>query len=191
MKQALIVIDMINDIVAEKGALASCADYCEKHPVIANINKVIRHFRDKDRVVLFVKVGFQADYADCPKDWQELLQKKKGLQLDTWGTEIISAIDFDRSKDKVITKARVSPFYKTKMESLLKELEVQEVIVTGVATNNAVDLFAREAWDRDFSAVVLEDACGAATAEIHEATLVSLPPVIKIQKVNEFINVNN
>lgn len=58
-------------------------------------------------------------------------------------------------------------------------------VITGVATNNAIDLGAREAWDSDYSPVIITDACGASDVEHHNAALFSLPPTIKQKTVHE------
>ncbi|MCK4870681.1 MAG: cysteine hydrolase [Gammaproteobacteria bacterium] len=105
----------------------------------------------------------------------------------SWGCEIDSRVDFDAELDRVITKKRVSPFYRTTLEQELRQLDVNAIAIAGVATNNAPDLFAREAWDRDFKPTIITDACGAASDELHDATLASLPPVILKQTTQKFL----
>ncbi len=181
---ALLVIDMINDIVAPDGKIASCAKYVSEHPVIENINKLIGYFRENNLPIFFIRIAFKPDYSDCPPDWG-FVKEKEAFKDGTWGTEIYKEIDFLPNQDISIRKNRVSPFKNTALYSLLNKHKINQLIITGVATNNAIDLGAREAWDSDYSSVIITDACGASDVEHHNATLFSLPPMIKQKTVHE------
>jgi biuret amidohydrolase len=45
-----------------------------------------------------------------------------------------------------------------------------QLCFTGVSTNSCVEGTARDAADRGFQCVIIEDGCGAAAAELHDAT---------------------
>jgi nicotinamidase-related amidase len=71
----------------------------------------------------------------------------------------------------VIDKASYGAFYATDLESSLHERGVTHVIVTGVTTQCCVQSTLREAVDRGFFCLTLEDCCAAFEASLHEATL--------------------
>ena len=88
--------------------------------------------------------------------------------------------------DIVVIKHRVSPFYATSLEALLRAQQIDTLIICGVSTNNAVQAAARDGHDRDYQIIVLEDACGAKNIETHENTLALLKDFSKIIKVKEW-----
>jgi ureidoacrylate peracid hydrolase len=182
---ALLVIDMINDIVAPNGKIASCAKYISEHPVIENINKLINYFRENKLPIFFIRLAFKPDYSDCPPDWS-LVKEKEAFKDGTWGTEIYKQIDFLPNQDISIRKNRVSPFKNTDLYFSLDKHKINQLFITGVATNNAIDLCAREAWDNDYSPIIITDACGASDEEHHNAALFSLPPMIIQKTICEF-----
>ena len=93
--------------------------------------------------------------------------------LGTWGTEVYG--DFEpREGDPDIIKHRVSPFYGTKLEPLLRAQGVKRMILSGVSTNGVVSAAVREGHDRDYACTVLEDCCAGATQEEHEYALAGL-----------------
>jgi nicotinamidase-related amidase len=61
----------------------------------------------------------------------------------------------------------LTPFHGTELESVLRQREVQTVIVTGVSTNVGVPGTCLEAINRGFTAVVPEDAIAGISPEIH------------------------
>jgi len=49
----------------------------------------------------------------------------------------------------------------------------------------AVETLARELHDRDYKVIILEDACGAATKEIHEASILTLKRIADVCKTDQ------
>ncbi|HLA23865.1 MAG TPA: isochorismatase family cysteine hydrolase [bacterium] len=71
----------------------------------------------------------------------------------------------------VVNKTSRSAFTSTALERTLLNLRVRTVIVVGVATSACVDLTARDAVDRGFGAVIVEDATADLDEVLHEAAL--------------------
>ena len=95
------------------------------------------------------------------------------FKLGTWGTAIYPEFapqpgDFD------IVKHRVSPFYGTSLEPILRAQGIGRLILCGVSTNGVVQGAAREGHDRDYACTILEDCCCGATAEEHDYALAGL-----------------
>ena len=131
------------------------------------------------------------DYIECPKH-SPLFSKAKELgifQLDTWGTTFHPKLDV-QPEDKIIIKHRVSAFYNTDLETILHANNIETLIISGVATNNAVELTAREAHDRDYRIVIIEDACATMTDEAHRASLNSLQRISKIITASALVESN-
>jgi nicotinamidase-related amidase len=77
-------------------------------------------------------------------------------------------------EDLDIVKHRVSPFYATSLEAVLRAQGVQRIYCSGISTNAVVQATVREGHDRDYEMVVLEDGCCALSAEEHEGAIRSL-----------------
>ena len=73
--------------------------------------------------------------------------------------------DFD------IIKHRVSPFYGTRMEPLLRAQGIDHIYITGVSSSGVVLSTAKEGHDRDFIITIIEDCCCAGSEEDHQAVL--------------------
>jgi nicotinamidase-related amidase len=71
----------------------------------------------------------------------------------------------------VVDKISVSPFNSTPLDQILRNLGTDALIVTGVRTNEAIELTAHGAGDRGYWTIVVSDACAAASNELHEAVL--------------------
>jgi nicotinamidase-related amidase len=61
----------------------------------------------------------------------------------------------------------------TRLDSILRNMDIETVLVTGVVTNFCVESTAREAGDYGFQVIIVEDCCAAWSPEIHQATLKS------------------
>jgi len=184
MNTLLLVIDFINDIIHLESKISSSADYIEEHKVIDNANAAIAKARIKNIPIVHVKIGFSKNYIECPTNSPVFNKSKahKALQLGTWGTDFHEAMDV-QAQDKIIIKHRVSALYATELATILCANNIDTVVICGVATNMTVELTARELHDRDYQVVILENACGAATRQIHQASLVTLARIGKIATV--------
>ena len=170
MKATLfLVMDMMNDIVAEVGFNAKTYGVqVKQRDVLANTAKAIAAARDAGVKVAYVRVGFSGDYRECPPASPIFSGARANgiFQLGTHGTQIHPLLapqegDFD------IVKHRVSPFYGTSLEPILRAHAIERLVLCGVSTNGVVHSGARDAHDRDYEVVILEDCCAGATADEH------------------------
>lgn len=156
MKAALLVIDLQRyylevgheEKLARVGAL------------IAKTNELIDFFHDKALPVVKVQIVHKADGST----WNQAMrphwtgQLMKGtLTEGTWEVEPHPELR-GRPTDIVVTKTRGSAFIRTQLENLLRELEVDTIVLTGFSTNRCVGLTAIDAWERDFNVILAGDA---------------------------------
>jgi nicotinamidase-related amidase len=175
-KSIFLVMDMINDLVSETGPSAAAYPVqMKERGVLENTVKAIAAARAAGVPVGFVRIGFSADYRECPPA-SPIFSKARtnGLfKLGTPGTAVHRALA-PREGDFDIVKHRVSPFYGTSLEPILRANGIGRVILSGVSTNGVVHTGAREAHDRDYECIVLEDCCAGATAAEHEHAIACL-----------------
>ena len=168
-----LVCDMINDLVHEDGPSSKTygPELARRH-ALANTAAALRKARAAGAKIGYVRVGFSPDYRECPPG-SRIFQgaKKAGMfRLGTWGTEVHPALapqpgDFD------IVKHRVSPFYATTLEAILRANGITRIYVSGVSTSGAVLSAAKDGHDRDYDVYVIEDCCCALTEAQHQAVV--------------------
>ncbi|WP_156373141.1 cysteine hydrolase [Pseudorhodoferax sp. Leaf267] len=165
-----LVLDMENDLVHADGVnyKAAYAEQVESRRIVPNTRVAIDKARAANVRVGFVRVGFSPDYRECPPNSPIFSgARTRGVfQLGTWGTETHPSLG-QRPEDLDIVKHRVSPFYATSLEAILRAQDIRRIYCSGVSTNAVVQAMVREGHDRDYEIVVLEDCCCAPTAEEH------------------------
>lgn len=189
MATALLVIDLINDIAHPDGKIARSAERIIESNVIQHTNQVISHARKKNWPIIFVKVGFHAGYPECPKNSPLFggAPKAGALLLNSWGTEFHEDLDVQLS-DNILIKHRVSCFYATTLEALLSASNIDTLVLTGVATNMTIEHTARDAHDRDYSVIVVQDCCETASREAHLSSLESLSRIATITDTKKLLD---
>lgn len=73
--------------------------------------------------------------------------------------------------DLVIDKTTSDAFIGTGLEATLRDLEVEQLVVCGVLTNECVSSTVRHAADVGFTVTVVEDACAGVEHDLHEAAI--------------------
>lgn len=170
MKKTLfLVMDMMNDLVAEDGFSAQTYGVQVKaRGVLDRTKAAIAAARAAGALIGYVRVGFSSDYREAPEASPIFSGARLNgiFQLGTWGTDVHPAIA-PEPRDFDIVKHRVSPFYATALEAILRANKVERIVMCGVSTNGVVHSGAREAHDRDYEVVILEDCCAGVTADEH------------------------
>lgn len=177
MKKSLfLVMDMMNDLVSENGPSAGTYGVqVRERGVLEKTARAIASARKAGVAVGYVRVGFSPDYRECPPASPIFSNaRRNGLfKLGTPGTEVHPLLapqagDFD------IIKHRVSPFYGTALEPILRANGIERLILCGVSTNGVVHSGARDAHDRDYECIILEDCCAGVSPAEHEHALACL-----------------
>ncbi|MBA2964927.1 cysteine hydrolase [Ramlibacter sp. CGMCC 1.13660] len=168
---------MMNDLVHADGpnGKAPYGEQVRGRGIVGKTRRAIDKARAAGLPVGFVRVGFSPDYRECPPNSPIFSGARKNgiFQLGTWGTETHPDLgqqpgDFD------IVKHRVSPFYATSLEAILRARGIRRIYCSGISTNAVVQATVRDGHDRDYEVVVLEDCCCALSAEEHAAAMDNL-----------------
>ncbi|CAM3550891.1 cysteine hydrolase family protein [Parendozoicomonas haliclonae] len=189
MKTALLILDLMNDIIHPDSPIATSATCALENNVVGKANAITDLFRRRGHPVIFVRVGFSANYSECSQKHWSLFARAmeyKGYRLGTWGTEYHPDLEI-KEGDIHLIKHRISPFYATGLEAVLRGHSIQRLVMLGVSTDFVIQSCAREAHDRDYEAVIVGDACAAATPETHEHALESLGHLVSVQSSRQFL----
>jgi len=170
MPSIYLVGDMENDLVNADGPNGKSpgGQQVKARDIIAKTKAAIARARAAGVKIGFVRVGFSPDYKECPPNSPVFSGARKNgmFKLGTWGTEIHPDLVV-QPEDFQIVKHRVSPFYATNFEAILRANGITRIYVSGFSTNGIVHAAVREGHDRDYEIVVLEDCCAAASEEEH------------------------
>ena len=172
-----LVLDMQNDLVHADGPSGAgpLGQQVRERQIIGKTARAIESARAAGVLVGFVRVGFSAGYPECPANSQVFSgAPKNGLfKLGHWGTEIHPDL-VQQEGDIQVIKHRVSPFYSTTLQAQLKAKNVTRIYCSGVSTQAVVQATVRDAHDRDFEVVLLEDLCAAHSLEEHNNSVQSI-----------------
>ncbi|MCO5786058.1 cysteine hydrolase [Pseudomonas sp. G11-1] len=177
MKSIYLVLDMQNDLVHADGASGKApmqADI-QGREVIQRTAKAIARARAKGIPVAYVRVAFSDDHREANPNSQVFgpIAKNGILKMNAWGGQVHEELA-PQAGDWDIVKHRVSPFYQTKLELLLKREGIERIYCSGVSTQAVVQATVRDAHDRDFDVVVLEDCCAGPNEQEHANSLASI-----------------
>jgi len=186
MKKALLAIDFINDIVHPEGKISGSADHVREQDAIAHTNQALTYAREHDWLTIFIKVGFDKNYHAQPKGSPLFGQvdQVRALEFGSFGTEFHEDLNV-LSGDCVIKKPRVSAFYGTALEAVLRSNKIEHLYLCGVSTSWAIQSAARDAHDRDYRLTVIEDACAASCRDEHQMSIQMLSRIAEIVTVKE------
>lgn len=187
---ALLVIDMQNDVLHEKGKVATLGvwKFAKEAGTIQNTRKMIDIAKKNSIPVIYVKDALgPEDYADrglSQAPLMKLVSEGEVFKEGTWGAEYVDELKPETS-DYIIPKRRVDAFYNTELETLLRSLGRKTLIVCGVVTNFCVEGTVRGAVDRDFNVIVLKDCTASENKEMQEFPMKAIFPRIATVATSE------
>ena len=173
-RTALLVIDMQVDFLSPHGYFARQGyDPAPLRVVIDPINRVIGAARTAGIRVIHTRQGYRADLGDMT-DYEKWRRTRNGLDgTDALmrgcpGYEIVPEIDV-RPEDLIIDKTANGAFTHTDLDHVLRAQRIEALMFTGVTTDVCVHTTLREAADRNYINLLIEDCCASGDAYAHAA----------------------
>jgi nicotinamidase-related amidase len=186
---ALVVVDMqYNDASADQGfglALSriepGSMDYFNERNeaiVVPNIARLVSALRERAVPVVWVCVGSQyRDLRDLParhREWIRRIERESGVPDILWAGSPAYAIrrELDpRDEDVVVRKTAFGAFTSSTIDATLRNMNVDTIVVAGIATNCCVSTTVRDAADLGYGVVLVEDCTADYDRVTHETAI--------------------
>ncbi len=98
-----------------------------------------------------------------------------------------SLVDALAPADYTVEKVAYSALYQTRLEYILRALDIDTLIIGGIVTNGGVASTVRDAHLRNIHTILLSDGSAAFNPDVHDATLVSLGSITPIVSCEEML----
>ncbi|HLJ61057.1 MAG TPA: isochorismatase family cysteine hydrolase [bacterium] len=148
--------------------------------VIPNLQRLLEVFRAAGLRVIYLTLGpVLADGSDLSPNFRRryrLEERSLGFQVThPVGTPEHRVLDeiAPRPGELVINKTANSAFNASNIDRVLRNLEVRTLVIAGVGTEVCVETTARDAVDRGFNGVIVEDACATLDDASHNSALLT------------------
>jgi biuret amidohydrolase len=178
---ALLIIDMQRDFVDRGGfgeALGNDVELLRK--AIAPTGQVLDAARSAGIFVIHTREGHRADLSDLTPAKKARGKFKVGigdagpmgriLVRGEYGHDIIDQLK-PKPGEAIVDKPGKGAFYATDLDLLLQNRGIAQIIVCGVTTEVCVHTTVREANDRGYECLVLEDCVASYFPDSHAAAL--------------------
>jgi nicotinamidase-related amidase len=147
MKDALLLVDVVNDFRHEDGE-ALLDSFRRRHAALVG---ALEDARAAELPVVYANDNFRVWDGDAPGLVRRAVE-------DGRGGELVAAVA-PRPGDRFVVKPRYSAFDRTPLELVLEELEVERLLLAGTATEMCVAQTAIDARELGFKVSVLVEAC--------------------------------
>jgi nicotinamidase-related amidase len=180
-KTALLIMDCENDLVHKDGKIAAAMGFAamiEKNGTLKHIRTVLDAARAAKIPVIYIEIALDLlKPEELPRRGQffQNLSNIAGtaLQKGSWGATIHEEVK-PAPGEPVIGKCIISAFARSQLDATLKQRGITDLILTGVATNMVVESTARDAVDRGYSVITVEDGVTSFNQEAHQGSIAML-----------------
>lgn len=178
---ALVVIDMQRDFLEPGGFGETLGnDVSRLQAIIPAVAALIALFRSAGLPVIHTREAHRPDLSDCPPAKRE--RGNPGLRIGDQGrmgriliagepgTEIVAPLA-PADGEMVIDKPGKGMFWSTGVHQRLMDMNIRHLVFAGVTTEVCVQTSMREANDRGYRCLLIEDATESYFPQFRQATI--------------------
>jgi gluconolactonase len=173
-RAALLIQDMQNDVMMEGGVWddTGAPQHAKEQNAVENCRRLADACRQAGVPVIhvwyIVEDGARGLKINAPLF--EGVKSTGGLVRGSWGAKPAEGLE-QQEGDFVVEKMRMNGWQDSTLESLLRGLERDQIIVTGAWTNMSIEHTARTGADKGYFMFVPEDCCSTMNADWHNASI--------------------
>ncbi|KAJ5861269.1 uncharacterized protein N7529_008579 [Penicillium soppii] len=159
METVLLILDVQNGVI----------DRLENtEPYLQRLASTVTAARKHNIKVMHVVTSFRPGYPEKhPNNSSLTAVAARGAYLDGDDSVQVHPAIAPAAREVVLTKRRVSAFFSTELNMLLRCASAEAIVVAGLITSGAVLSTVRQAMDLDYRITILEDCCMDRDEEVH------------------------
>jgi gluconolactonase len=173
-RSALIIQDLQNDVIIEGGAFAESGapDHAKSQNVVENVARIAQAARNAGMPVIHIHYIVEPGATGLKQNAPLFIGVKdaNALVRGSWGAAPADGIE-PQPGDHVVEKMRMNGFYNTRLDSLLRGLGADTIVITGAWTNMSIEHTARHGADAGYEVVVVSDGTSTTGEEWQHAAL--------------------
>ena len=169
-KTAILVVDVQNDFCEPEGASGKGGrDTSAAMAMIPTMQRLLAAAREHGTNVIFIQTIHEPSTDSDAWIGRRSNPNAKNCLKGTWGAGFTGVAPLPG--EPVVIKHRYSAFVNTRLESVLRTLKVENIIVLGVATNVCVESTSRHGFMLDYHTVVVSDCSAGYDQAAHDMTM--------------------
>jgi nicotinamidase-related amidase len=163
---ALLIVDMQNDFVLSDAPVCVAG----ARAIVANLQKVLAHFRVNALPVFYVVREYRADGSDIEAFRKAGFLTQSYCVPGSRGCDIIDELRPVEGEYKII-KNRFSGFMNTELDFILRRLNIRNIVVCGVQYPNCIRATVFDGVSLGYDVTLITDATGAESEDIAQANI--------------------
>lgn len=166
MSTVLLILDVQNGVIER---LENTKPYLDR------LASTVTSARNANIKVMHVVTGFRAGYPESNLNNSSVpAVVARGEYLEGSSSVEVHSSVTPINNEPTIIKRRVSAFFSTELDMLLRCAKAETIVVAGLITSGAVLSTVRQAMDMDYRVTVLEDCCMDRDEEVHRVLMEKL-----------------
>jgi gluconolactonase len=188
---ALIIQDLQNDVIIEGGAFSDSGApvHAKSQNVVENVARLADAARSAGTTVIHIYYIVEEGAPGLKQNAPLFVGVKEANALvrGTWGAAPVDGLE-PRPGDHIVEKMRMNGFYDTRLDTLLRGLEAETIVITGAWTNMSIEHTARHGADAGYEVVVVSNGTSTIGEEWQRAALeYALTNVARVADTDEVI----
>lgn len=172
-RTAILVVDVQNDFCEPAGASGQAGrDTDAAMAMIPTLQRFLAAAREHGTNVIFIQTIHEPSTDSDAWVGRRANPDARNCLKGSWGADFTGVAPLPG--EPVVVKHRYSAFINTRLDSVLRTLKVENIIVLGVATNVCVESTARHGYMLDYHTVFVSDCSAAYDRAAHDATLYNI-----------------
>jgi nicotinamidase-related amidase len=154
--------------------------------VVSRTAKIAQSLRNRGGKAIFVRVTSSEDGKDALSPITDIVPPVAGPRPPHWA-ELTPKLGI-KEGDLIVTKRQWGAFYGTDLELHLRRRGIRTLLLTGISTNIGVESTARDAYDRGFDQVFVEDAMACLNVDAHKTSIAMFGRIGRVRSTEQVLD---